>query len=177
MKISYEKKHYFYLHKIRYIWIEFNFWKLLWWKEYEMIIFFNFSSSSNYFEILLSKFSYQDCFISSIRGNSGAFQHWQTDHRIEVPRSPGNHACQLRARRRPMQFPYNQTANTDSLYVAPSQRTLVIPYANSMLQARARRARRSNQYCTRKVGCYVQPNNSRPYVCRNHQCAKKYVEK
>ena len=160
--------------------IEFNSRKLFRWKKCDMIIFFNFSNFRNYllFEILLSKFSYQDCFISSIRRNSGIFQHWQIDHRIEVPPSLGNHACQLRARRRPMQFPYNQTANTDSLYVAPSQRTLVIPYANSMLQTRAHRVRRSNQYCIRKVGCYVQPNNSRPYVCnRNHQCAKKYVEK
>jgi len=103
--------------------------------------------------------------------------HLQIGHRIQVSRSPGNHACQLRPRRRPMQFPYNQTANTDSLYVAPSQRTLVIPYANSMLQARARRARRSNQYCIRKVGCSVRSNNSRLYVRCSHQCAKKYVEK
>jgi len=76
----------------------------------------------------------------------------------------GNHACQLRVRQRSMQFPCNQTANTGALYVAaPSQRILVIPYANSMLLARAYRASRSNQYYIRKIGCRVQLNNLYSY--------------
>jgi len=63
-------------------------------------------------------------------------------------------------RQRSMQFPCNQTTNTGALYVAaPSQRILVIPYANSMLLARAHHASRWNQYCIRKIGCRVQLNN------------------
>lgn len=74
----------------------------------------------------------QNRFTSLSEKSRTCISYRQADRGTEVVHS-GNHACQLRARRRSMQFPYNQTANTGSLYAAaPSQRTLVIPYANSM---------------------------------------------
>lgn len=97
----------------------------------------------------------------------------RSEPRIEVPRSPGNHACQLRACQRRCNFRTikQQTRIHYTLLLAVHP---CIPYANSMLQIRARRVRRSNQYCIRKI---VQPNNSRPYARRSYQGAKKYITK